>query len=525
MRTTHAILSVGLLIGTVLAEAAPALQWAPCQGINNSEYQCGMLTVPLNYQDPAAGNTQIAVIKYQQAGVSANNDLVFNFGGPWDVGTNTLPVLVQALQANNSPLLSNFTLIDFDPRGVGLSHNLNCSTPLLSQLANLNFASSEGVNQLISLNQQVGQTCAPQFNGFQNEMGTMATAEDLDQIRQALGVNQWSYVGYSYGTQLGSLYLSLYPQHIRAMVLDGNMPPIRDMQYIVMQTADAFEATLNVFFADCDANSSCPLYPNAEAAYDAAVAKIQISPIPTGAAARYLPLTLAHFYDAVYSTLPFTGMGKNSITPDMWANDLAAGIKQVNQDNDGTILGSLLVSGNPYNDITFAKKTISVVSSTSNMTYQAVICSDLDNHPDSSSVLTLAQSLRNRDPRIGAYIGSNLLSDCIGWPAKSQPLPQLSYPNNLAPVVLIANAADPETANIFSQELRNTIPNSILVTWEGAGHTAFLTNEPPGTCVADQVNAYLLNLTLPTQEQCDDVMNPTTPTSTKATQTKGLPHF
>lgn len=75
--------------------------------------------------------------------------------------------------------------------------------------------------------------------------------------------------------------------------------------------------------------------------------------------------------------------------------------------------------------------------------------------------------------------------------------------------MLIGNTYDSITPLSFSQEMNAEIPNSMLVTWTGPGHAVYLGNEMPGTCVKNQVDNYLLNLTPPDQPLCEDVINPT----------------
>ncbi len=482
-----------LLVGFFTAQAAPSLNWGPCQGISDSEYSCARLTVPLNYNNPHPGNTWVEVIKYQQTGVSSNNVLLLNAGGPWiPMSTGLLAGFVNIFSVAAPAILQHFTLVGFDPRGGGQSQNLTCNTPLNKQLTDINFASAEGVSQAIQVYGQVATQCASQFNDFQNYMGTLNTARDMDQVRQALGVNQISYLGYSYGTQLGPLYLALYPQHVRAMVLDSNVPPSRDYQYFITQVAAANETTLNDFFKYCDSNSQCPIYPNAAAAYDEAVGILKVRSVPAGPSLQ--PLILPHFYSVVQSVLQSTSSDTLSLTPDSW-NTLAQGLHDIDVNNNASLLEGIFEGGpGPVSN---------------NYTNAAVVCSDFGNHPSPAQISQMAANLRVTTPRIGAYVAGSILAWCQAFPDESNTLPNLSYPQNTLPVLLLGNDDDPMTPLEFSQQLHQVIPNSNLITWTGPGHMIYLANEMPGTCVQDQVDNYLLNLTPPNQALCDDVINPT----------------
>ena len=54
---------------------------------------------------------------------------------------------------------------------------------------------------------------------------TTLAMQDLDAVRQALGVPQWNLIGASYGTRAGLEYQRLFPQAVRRNVLDGLAPP------------------------------------------------------------------------------------------------------------------------------------------------------------------------------------------------------------------------------------------------------------------------------------------------------------
>ena len=87
------------------------------------------------------------------------------------------------------------------------------------------------------------------------QVSTVDAARDLDLLRAALGERRLSFLGYSYGTYLGSLYAAQYPQRVRAMVLDGAIDPgVGSLESMLL--ARGFEANLDDFLADC---GPCPV--------------------------------------------------------------------------------------------------------------------------------------------------------------------------------------------------------------------------------------------------------------------------
>ena len=70
----------------------------------------------------------------------------------------------------------------------------------------------------------------------------------MDSIRQALGQRQISYYGFSYGTYLGQVYSTLFPQHVRREIMDSNVDP-RGVWYQDNFDQDvAFQRNIKIWF-------------------------------------------------------------------------------------------------------------------------------------------------------------------------------------------------------------------------------------------------------------------------------------
>jgi pimeloyl-ACP methyl ester carboxylesterase len=70
----------------------------------------------------------------------------------------------------------------------------------------------------------------------------------MDRIRMALGQRQINFFGYSYGTYLGQVYSTLYPQRVRRMVLDSNVDPRRVWYQANLDQDVAFQKTIEIWF-------------------------------------------------------------------------------------------------------------------------------------------------------------------------------------------------------------------------------------------------------------------------------------
>ena len=88
---------------------------------------------------------------------------------------------------------------------------------------------------------------------------TVSAAKDLDILRAAVNDTKLNYLGYSYGTFLGSTYASLFPDNVGRMVLDGAMDPSISYEDLTSGQAKAFEKALRAYVAACQQTSGCPL--------------------------------------------------------------------------------------------------------------------------------------------------------------------------------------------------------------------------------------------------------------------------
>ena len=127
----------------------------------------------------------------------------------------------------------------------------------------------------------------------------------MDSIRRALGEDTISYFGFSYGSELGATWATLFPDTVRAAVLDGAVDPTLDLVQGGLDQTKGFEDSLDTFLAQCSAAASCPFNNGGDAAgaFDALMAKLDENPLP--ALPGRPPLTrgaaLTGVTDALYS--------------------------------------------------------------------------------------------------------------------------------------------------------------------------------------------------------------------------------
>ncbi|MCG6201505.1 alpha/beta fold hydrolase [Psychromonas antarctica] len=168
--------------------------------------QCDFFTAPKDYNDNESETVKIHYgIHHASDTQNRIGILVFNFGGPGGEAVNGTAWMVE----NNLPqsILAHFDVIGMDPRGSGKS-------AFAQELSDCAIAARNHRGNCDSVLADV----APY-------LGSNSVVKDLDQLRITLGEQKLNFMGYSYGTRLGALYANMYPEKVRAIVLDSPMSP------------------------------------------------------------------------------------------------------------------------------------------------------------------------------------------------------------------------------------------------------------------------------------------------------------
>ena len=289
----RALTGAFLVSGALLAGAPDArathvpLRWEACG--ETGAVECTTVTVPRDYGRRHGEKWKLAVAR-SPATDQANRigALFFNFGGPGGPA-------VEYLEAYGTELLpalnTRFDIIAMDPRGVGRSSpSIDCAVNqeelgIYSQPFATPFNTEVG--DLIAKIRSYIDLCIER-NGTEvfKYVSTADVARDMNKVREHLGEDDISYLGYSYGTFLGATFGAMFPHRYRALVLDGAVDAdeyINDpMQHLAKQTA-AFERGLGRFFQACAADqAACSGFGAADpwSAYDELVDQANAAPIP-----------------------------------------------------------------------------------------------------------------------------------------------------------------------------------------------------------------------------------------------------
>ncbi|MGH8862476.1 MAG: alpha/beta fold hydrolase, partial [Jatrophihabitantaceae bacterium] len=254
---------------------------------------CGTLQVPLDYAHPSGRSISLEVLRLHTSQNTTRpvRSLLFNPGGPGASGINLGVGLYAELPA---AIARAYDFVIFDPRGVGLSAPVRCLTDRQTdQLGaqTTDVTTRAGLAQAKRLDLQYEQRCRAALGGNLRFYNTVATARDMDQIRQAVGDDRLNYLGYSYGTELGWTYAHLFPRQVRTVVLDGAVDPTMSAAAQALQQLKGFEDAFGQFAAHCRA-TSCLGRDDPHAAVAQIFAEARSRPLPTGSS-RVLTESLA----------------------------------------------------------------------------------------------------------------------------------------------------------------------------------------------------------------------------------------
>lgn len=246
------------------AADTPSLEWVDC----GDRFQCSSARVPLDYRDPRGQQLELAVIKLPAAEPDRRIGTLFiNFGGPGQSGVNRLRARARWPWLFSEELRARFDLVSWDSRGVGRSAAARCFSTAAEQEDWLESSpqiplDSSSERPFMDRWRDFAARCAERAAAILDHASSANTARDLELLRRALSEVKLSYYGLSYGTQVGAIYANLFPDRLRALVLDGSLDfdgnvnghsadgstmPLDSRQGL----ASAARQTLDAFFRDC----------------------------------------------------------------------------------------------------------------------------------------------------------------------------------------------------------------------------------------------------------------------------------
>jgi pimeloyl-ACP methyl ester carboxylesterase len=444
--------------------------------------QCAYLSVPLDYANPNGRDIKVGLLR-RPASDKAHRigSLVINPGGPGGSGMSTAVSLAD--QVANNDIGRRFDFVGFDPRGVGSSEpEVVCRTPAerdAERLMNLSVDTSPaGVAKTEAQEKTDNQGCVSRTGkDVLANVGTRDVVRDMDIMRSALGDQKLTYLGYSYGTRIGSAYAEAFPKNVRAMILDGAVDPAQDQVSQLIDQGRGFQKAFDAFVGWCVARPDCGVGQDK----DLAVSRYQslVRPLinqPASAAdGRKLSYT-----DATIGTVQALYLS------DLWPT-LNRGLQELAQGHGDTLMR--------LSDVYYGRNQDGSYSTEMDV-FQSVLC--VDNPPIKDP--NVARDADAQYRKVAPFLDtgqppSAALDNCAFWPVPSTGGPHHPQTPGLPTVVVISTTQDPATPYQAGVNLANDL-KARLLTYEGTQHTAFLQGN---SCIDQAGVSYFTTLELPAE--------------------------
>ncbi|SDP21912.1 alpha/beta hydrolase [Lentzea jiangxiensis] len=205
----------------------PEVQWVTCPAdVALPGLECGKLQLPLDYREPRGRKTEVMFSRLASKNPGKRKGILLtNPGGPSE--GLTFPAVLKAVGLPQS-VQDAYDVIGVDPRGIGYSSPSTCDMTD-EQMADGSVPpyanNSAEVRQRAGEVRKIAEQCLNSSSADELPYNTTANiARDLDSIRAALGEKKASFLGYSYGSYLGSVYATLFPKTSDRVVIDSNLP-------------------------------------------------------------------------------------------------------------------------------------------------------------------------------------------------------------------------------------------------------------------------------------------------------------
>ncbi|WBO63160.1 alpha/beta hydrolase [Streptomyces camelliae] len=477
----------GTLVAAARARAA-GIDFGACSPADvpgaPSSVRCGTVTVPLDYARPDGTQIRLTVSRARATRKDPHNSkrrvprqgaLVYNPGGPGASGMY-FPLIGTVPQWKR--IAGAYDLVGYAPRGVGRSAPLSCEDPkrfFKAPTAAPEHPSEAYKRQRVAQAKAYARGCGLRSGSRLRFYTSLNNARDLDVLRAALGEDRLTFVGASYGTYFGALYATMFPTHVRRMVLDSavNPDPAKIWYRDNLDQSAAFEERWGDFkdwIARHDdvyrlGNTAAKVQRSYDTARERLAGKAAGGKVGPGQLQN--AFLTAGYYD------------------DFWASRAAA--------------LSAYLKGDPKPLVRLAApvtdSAAEAEAENTSAVYTAVECNDAS-WPTDWTTWDRDNTRIARVAPFETWENAWMNLPCASWPApRQQPLDVRTGPGELPPVLILSAERDAAAPYAGALEMNRRLAGSVLVTERDAGTHGI--GGGANACVNGHFEAYLLQGRVP----------------------------
>jgi pimeloyl-ACP methyl ester carboxylesterase len=450
------------------------IEWNACDGSTSTKVECGNIEVPFDYANPDQGSFVLNVKRRNAANPADRiGSMMVNPGGPGFGGSSLAD---DAEYYFSQDLLDRFDIIAWDPRGTGESTPaVNC-VDTFDEYFGLDSPpeTPEEKQALIDASQAFNDKCAENSGTILPYISTQASAQDINSLRLALGEEKVSFFGFSYGSELGTTWATMFPETVRAIVVDGAVDPNASSTEEGMNQAKGFEGQLATFLKQCSEKTTCAFHNGgkAEAAFDQLVLDIDATPLEVSK--DRTPVTQGVLFTAV----------AQAMYSDYYWPQLSEALSAA-QGGDGK--GILQLYDDYYqrkDDGTYGNELEA---------FLAISCLDDPGATSTEEVDSHIADFIAAAPRLGGNFAYGY--SCALWPVEQAAKVTITG-KGAGPIVVVGTTGDAATPLSSTRKMAQGLEQGILIVVDANQHTGYGANN----CVVKAVDDYLIKLTVPANE-------------------------
>jgi pimeloyl-ACP methyl ester carboxylesterase len=419
-------------------------------------FRTSVLRVPLDYEDPDGEQIAISIARLD-AGDPARRigTLVYLPGGPGDPGVDALRSSADLLFTE--AVRERFDIVAFDARGLpasALKPNVRCPEEgEQPEIAGDPRTAPDLRAQVLAHERLLAEACAAGSGEILPLIGTANVVQDIDRLREALGEDQLSFVGISYGTVTGQRYAERYPERVRAMILDAPVDLAADGPSAARESATTLQGIFDAFLAGCATDPTCAINNGQpRESFDALVAQLAAAPV-----------------DGISAG-------------DLWTI-IVFGLREPDQlDEQLTAVAA--------GDTASAVALLQLISEPDRAGYAtAMNCIDRDLSAVAGDDLA---ALRAAAPDFAWLAEAS--DPCPAWRLPAPPPATPIRATGAPPILVLGSTEDPATPHAWAEAVAEQLDAGVLLTRVGGGHGSVYLDDP---CIDRLTDAYLIDLATP----------------------------